>query len=180
MREKYNKYKIFETGRLILKATSENDSKFLFQLLNAENWIKYIGDKNINSIDDAKLYVNAKIAPQQKSHGYSVYTLIRKKDNLKIGTCGLYNRDGIEGFDIGFAVLPKYENMGYGFESSKKLINISFKEFSLDSLSAITTKDNISSIKLIEKLGFQFIKIIKLPYNEKEFQLFETINPISG
>ena len=179
MREKYNKYKIFDTERLILKATSENDSKFLFQLLNAENWIKYIGDKNINSIDDAKVYVNTKIVPQQKSHGYSVYTLIRKKDNLKIGTCGLYNRDGIEGFDIGFAVLPKYENMGYGFESAKKLINISFKEFSLDSLSAITTKDNISSIKLIEKLGFQFIKIIKLPYNEKEFQLFETKNPIS-
>ena len=106
--------------------------------------------------------------------------MIRKKDNLKIGTCGLYNRYGIEGFDLGFAVLPKYENMGYGFESAKKLINISFKEFSLDSLSAITTKDNISSIKLIEKLGFQFIKIIKLPYKEKEFQLFETINPISG
>ena len=142
-------------------------------------WIKYIGDKNINSIDDAKVYVNTKIVPQQKSHGYSVYTLIKKIDKVKIGTCGLYDRDGIEGFDLGFAILPKYENMGYGFESAKKLINISFKEFSLDSLSAITTKDNMSSIKLIKKLGFKFIRIVKLPNNEKEFQLYKIKNPIS-
>ena len=172
-------YKSFQTERLTLKPTSEHDSKFLFQLLNAANWIKYIGDKNINSINDAKVYVNTKISPQQKNYGYSVYTLIRKNDNIKIGTCGIYNRDGIEGFDLGFAILPKYENMGYGFESAKKIIKIYFKEFSLDSLSAITTKDNMSLIKLIEKLGFQFIRNIKLPHDEKEFQLFETRNPIS-
>ena len=64
-------YKSFETERLILKPTSENDSKFLFQLLNAANWIKYIGDKNINSINDAKVYVNTKISLQQKNYAYS-------------------------------------------------------------------------------------------------------------
>jgi RimJ/RimL family protein N-acetyltransferase len=174
-----HRYKSFETERLILKPTSENDSKFLFDLLNAPNWIKYIGDRNIKSIHDAKVYINIKITPQFKRHGYSVYTLIKKNDKVKIGTCGLYDRDGVEGFDLGFAMLPKYENMGYGFESAKKLINICFKEFSLDILNAITTKDNISSIKLIEKLGFKFSRIAKLPYDEKEFQLYKIKNPIS-
>ena len=171
--------KSFKTERLILKPTSENDTKFLFDLFNSPNWIKYIGDRNIKSINSAKVYVNTKIIPQRKSYGYSVYTLIRKNDNLKIGTCGLYDRDGIEGFDLGFAILPKYENMGYGFESAKKIINISFNEFSLGCLSAITTKDNMSSIKLIKKLGFKFIRIVKLPNNEKEFQLYKIKNPTS-
>lgn len=98
-----SQYRIFETERLILKPTSEEDAAFIFELLNTPKWIKYIGDRNIKTIENARDYIEAKILPQLKRLGYSNYTLISKLDNCKIGTCGLYDRDGLIGVDIGFA-----------------------------------------------------------------------------
>ena len=50
-----SKFKIFETDRLILKPTSEEDAEFIFELLNTPKWLKYIGDRNVKSIFLLKL-----------------------------------------------------------------------------------------------------------------------------
>ena len=166
--------KIFKTKRLILKPTSEEDAEFIFELLNTPKWLKYIGDRNIKSIENAKAYIKTKMLPQLKRLGYSNYTLLRKSDNRKIGTCGLYDRKGLDGIDIGFAFLPKYENKGYAFESAKKLINIAFNQFGINEINAITTEDNISSQKLLVKLGFKLDGTTKLPNDNEELMLFKT------
>ena len=166
-------YKIFETDRLIIQPTSEEDAKFIFELTNTPKWIKYIGDRNIKSVENAKDYINAKILPQLKRLGYSNYTVLRKSDNTKIGTCGLYDRDGIEGIDIGFAFLPDYERMGYAFESANELINVAFNEFGITEINAITTKEKISSQKLLDKLGLKLSGTTKLPEDAEELLLFK-------
>ena len=168
-----NQYKKFETERLILKPTSEEDAEFIFELFNTPKWIKYIGDRNIKTVEDAKDYIKTKMLPQLKRLGYSNYTLIRKSDNDKIGTCGLYDRDGLEGIDIGFAFLPKYERKGYAFESANKLKNVAFNEFEITEINAITVKDNISSQKLLEKLGLKLNGTTKLPDDDEELLLYK-------
>ena len=102
-------YKTFETERLLLKPISLEDVELIFELLNSPKWIKHIGDRNIKSIKDAKKYIRTKMLPQQIRIGFSVYTLVIKQNYIKIGTCGLYDRDGIDGIDIGFALLPEYK-----------------------------------------------------------------------
>ena len=113
--------------------------------------------------------------PQLIRLGYSTYTLLRKVDNCKIGTCGLYGRDGLEGLDIGFALLPEYEMKGYAFESANKLKNVAFNEFGLTEIYAITEKDNISSQKLLEKLGLKLNGTTKLPDDKEELLLYKMI-----
>ena len=166
------KYKNFETKRLILKPTSENDAEFIYELLNTPKWIQYIGERNVKTIEIAKEYILNKMTPQLERLGYSNYTLVRKLDNVKIGTCGLYDRDGLEGIDIGFALLPEYENKGYAFESADRLKNIAFNEFEINEINAITTKDNISSQKLLEKLGLKLIGTTKIPNDDEELLLY--------
>ena len=170
-----SKFKIFETDRLILKPTSEGDAEFILELLNTPKWLKYIGDRNVKSIDDAKGYIKTKMLPQLERLGYSSYTLIRKSDNNKIGGCGLYDREGLDGIDIGFAFLPEFEKKGYAFESAKKLINIAFNEFGISEVNAITTEDNISSQNLLEKLGLKLHGKTKLPDENEELLLFKII-----
>ena len=126
-----NNYKSFETDRLFIKPTIESDADFIFELMNTPKWIRNIGQRNINSIEDAKNYINNKILPQLEKLGYSNYTVSLKIDNTKIGTCGLYNREGIDGVDIGFAFLPQHEKMGYAFESSNKIMQIALPEFGI-------------------------------------------------
>ena len=167
------KYKDFETERLFIKPTSEKDAKFIFKLLNTPKWIKNIGDRNIKTVESAKNYILEKIKPQLDRLGYSNYTIIRKIDNVKIGTCGLFDREGLEGIDIGFAFLPEYEKQGYAFEATNKIKNAAFNEFEITVISGITTKDNLSSQKILEKLGLKLIGTTKLPNDKEELFLYK-------
>ncbi|MGB0882154.1 MAG: GNAT family N-acetyltransferase [Vicingaceae bacterium] len=166
-------FKSFETERLIIKPTDVEDADFIYELMNSPKWIKNIGQRNINSITDASEYIKAKSLPQLYRLGYANYTVSLKSNGSKIGTCGLYNREGLDGVDIGFAFLPQYEKMGYAFESAAKLINAAKEDFTLYKLNAITIKENLESKKLIEKLGFSFQKVINLPNDSEDLLLYQ-------
>ncbi|MBC8770415.1 GNAT family N-acetyltransferase [Arenibacter sp. BSSL-BM3] len=169
-------YKTFTTERLILKPTSEADDEFVFELFNTQKWIQNIGDRNIKSVAMAKEYILNKMQPQLERLGYSNYTIIRKTDQVKIGACGLYDREGLEGIDIGFAFLPEYEGKGYAFEAAHKLVKVAFNEFGIKGISAITSKNNISSQKLLEKLGLELIGTTKLPNDNQELLHYKIEN----
>lgn len=162
-----------ETERLVLIPTTEADTSFIFELLNTPKWLKYIGDRNINSLDDAKSYISNKILPQFEQSGFGTYTVIKKSDQKKIGTCGLYDREGLEGVDLGFAFLPEFEKNGYAYEASNRILEIAFDRLNFDEIKAITTKDNTSSQRLLEKLNFRHEGKIKLSEEGDEMLLFK-------
>lgn len=66
-----------------------------------------------------------------------------------------------------------YENKGYGFESANRLKEAAFNEFEIETISAITSKDNISSQRLLEKLGLQLMGTTKLPNEDEELLLYK-------
>ena len=75
------RHKTFATERLLLKPISLEDAELVFELLNSPKWVKYIGDRNIKSIKDAKKYIRTKMLPQLIRIGFSVYTLVIKQNN---------------------------------------------------------------------------------------------------
>ena len=166
-------FETFETERLILKPTDKTDAKFLFELMNSPKWLKYIGDRNIHTIKDAENYIADKVTLQFKRLGFGSYTVIRKTDGIKIGTCGLFDREGVNGIDIGFGFIPGYEKQGFAIESSLKIKELAINEFGLKQISAITSKKNIASQKLLEKLGLSYIKPMTLPYSDEEIMLYQ-------
>ncbi len=166
-------YPSFETERLILKPSTEEDAPFFLALLNSPSWIKYIGDRNIKTIQAAKDYINFKVRPSFDQHGFGNYTVILKSNKEKIGSCGLYDREGLEGIDIGFAFLPAYFKKGYGFESASKVLELSIHEFGQTDVKAITSKINIGSQRLLEKIGLIFDRYIHLPNDPEELMLYQ-------
>lgn len=168
-----NQYKSFTSKRLIIRPTFEQDDKLIFQLMNTPKFINYVGDRKISSINDAKNYIKVKMLAQLYLMGYSSYTLINKSNGDKIGICGLYNRAGVDGIDIGFSILPHFERLGYAYESSSRLIKGAFEELEVEEIKAITNQDNISSKNLLKKLGFKLIGKTILPDEKEELLLFE-------
>lgn len=149
------------------------DAPFLVALLNSPKWIKNIGDRKVHSVEEAAAYIEHKMLPQREKLGYSTFTIIRKEDQEKVGLCGLYDREGLEGIDIGFALLPEHEGRGYAFEAANELKRAGVEEFGILKIRAITTKDNLATIKLLEKLGLAFTELVQLPNDEREFLLYE-------
>lgn len=165
-------YKSFETERLFLRPTNTEDSAFIFELLNTPKWLNFIGDRNIKNQEDAENYISGRMLPQLEKLGFSNYTIIRKEDGVKIGSCGLYDREGLEEIDIGFAFLPDFERKGYAFEATAELKKAAREVFGIEKLSAITLERNESSRRLLEKLDFKFREKIRLPDDPDELMLY--------
>lgn len=164
---------VTETKRLIISKFSIIDAPFFLQLVNSPNWIKYIGDRNIKTIEDAEKSINNGHLKSYEEHGFGFYKLALKENNTLIGTCGLIKRDTLVEVDLGFAFLPEHEGKGFGFEASSEVMKIAKNQFNLKKLVAITNPDNKNSIILLEKLGFILEKEVS-PFKDVEKLLLFT------
>lgn len=165
-------YPELETDRLILRPTAEDDCEFIYRLLNSEKWKRYIGDRSIYSISEAKSYITSRMHPQLKALGYANNTLIRKDDQVKIGTCGLYKREGIEGIDIGYALLPEYEGKGYAREAVKEVLRFGFDVINQSEINAYILPNNDASIKLVKHFNFQFEGLRQLTNDDENLNFY--------
>ena len=165
--------KTFETERLILKPAAIEDADFFLELYNMPSFIKYIGDRNLRNRDDAEQYISNRFLPQFEKLGFGNYVVILKETNTKIGAVGIFERDGLDVLDIGFSFFENYEGKGFAYESANKLKEVAAKDFGVKKISAITTQDNLSSQKLIERLGLQFKKYVIFPDDNEELRYYE-------
>ena len=164
--------KILETKRLVLQHLNVKDAEFIFELLNEPSWIEFIGEKNIRNIGDAENYILNVPMKMYVEHGFGLF-LVKLKEGESIGLCGLHDREGLKGVDLGFAFLPKYWRVGYAQESALAVINYGKSVHGLSQIVAITLSHNRSCIKLLEKLGFQDKNtIVHLEDDPRELELY--------
>lgn len=169
-----NADKFYETERLILRPMSLEDGEFIFDLYNRPKFIQFIGDRNLKTVSDAENYIKNRFLPQFEKLGYGNYLMVTKEGNLKIGGVGIFEREGLDVVDIGFSLLDEFEGKGYAYEAAIKVKSIGMDDFGLKKISAITTKNNFSSQKLIEKLGLKFQKYVTIPDDTEELMYYET------
>lgn len=143
------------TERLSLLEITEADCEFILELMNTAGWLKFIGDRGVKSVDQAKQYIENRIRSSYLEYGFGMNKIVLKSDDVPIGMCGLVKRDYLEGPDIGFAILPEYEGFGYAFEAAEAVLNHAIHELKLSNVMAITDPDNERSQKLIRKLGMK-------------------------
>ena len=163
---------IAETERLVISKFSIEDAGFYLKLLNTPHWIKYIGDRNVNTIKEAQDYLTKGILKSYNDFGFGFYKLQLKEDNTIIGTCGIIKRDTLEVPDFGFAFLPNFEGQGYGYEASIAILNYLKSTFNLERICAITLPINTKSMRLLEKLGFIYQERVKPFADNEELLLF--------
>ncbi len=158
--------KILETERLVLREFSIDDAEFILTLLNTPGWLKYIGDKNVRTLEDAVNYLENGPLKSYKENGFGLWLTLLKNSSVPIGMCGLVNRESLDDIDIGFALLPEYSKLGYGYEIAYATINYANNVLRINKLVAITDSNNIPSIILLNKLGLQFEKTLNLSEND--------------
>jgi ribosomal-protein-alanine N-acetyltransferase len=161
---------VIETNRLVLRWITPNDAPFILELLNDPGWIRFIGDRGIRTIEDALKYIFTGPMEMYARLGFGLYLTELKDEKIPIGICGLIKRDSLEDVDIGFAFLSKFQSKGYGYEAAAATLVFGFEQIGLKRIVAITTKDNVGSSKLLEKIGMEFEKTV--PINSDELKLY--------
>lgn len=145
---------IVQTERLILREVDSGDADFMCRLLNSPKFLKYIGDRGVRSPEEAAVFLEDRYRKSYRDHGYGLYTVELSSDNTPIGICGFVRRDSLPAPDIGFAFLPEFERMGYGYESAVGMLDHGWDTLGFDRVLAIVSPGNTASEKLLEKLGF--------------------------
>ncbi len=157
---------VLETDRLVLRQQTIEDAAFILELLNDPSWIRYIGDKGVRTLDDARSFIIKGPLNMYARFGFGFYLTALKDEGTPIGICGFAKRDFLEDVDIGYAFLPEFRGKGYAFEAASAAMGYARSELGLKRIVAITSQDNHASAKLLEKLGLRFEGLI--PYEDTE------------
>lgn len=163
---------VLETDRLILRRLTVDDSEFILELLNDPAWLRFIGDRGVRDLAAARDYILNSLVSMYERLGFGLYLTELKGEGVPVGLCGLIKRDSLEDVDIGFAFLPQFRRAGYAYESAAAVMSYGKSAFGINRLVAITSPDNHGSARLLEKLGFNFERTVKLSDDSAEVSLF--------
>lgn len=163
-----------ETERLVIRRLTLDDAGFILGLLNQPSFLRFIGDKGVRTVRDARAYLRDGPIASYEKNGYGSYLVELKDGSVPIGISGLVKREWLEDADLGFAFLPQFGSKGYAFESARAVLDHGKDVLGMKRIVAITSLDNTASIKLLGKLGLKFEGIIQFPDDGEEVRLFAT------
>jgi len=163
---------VLETDRLILRRLSTEDAEFILALLNEPSWLRYIGDRGVRTLDDARDYILKGPMDSYQRLGFGMYLTELKEGGAPIGICGLVKRASLKDVDIGFAFFPQFWGKGYAYESASAVLAFGRSVLGLRRIVAVTTHDNHDSIRVLEKLGLRFERMVRLSEDDVQICLF--------
>jgi RimJ/RimL family protein N-acetyltransferase len=164
--------RILDTERLSLRWLDLGDAAFIRRLVNEPSWLRYIGDRGVRTDDDARRYLEKGPLAMYAGSGFGLYLVETRSTREPIGMCGFVKRETLPDVDLGFAFLPEYWGRGYAFEAAAATMAFGGSTLGLKRVVAITAQDNRASIRLLERLGFRFERLLRLGDDAEELCLY--------
>lgn len=155
LRDHAHRASMITTARTRLREMLESDAAFICTLLNEPSFLRFIGDRNVRTTDEATTFITTRYQQSYRDHGFGLYLVELRETNEPIGICGLVHRAELSAPDLGFAFLPAHEGQGPAHEAALATLRFARSELGLQELWAIANLDNVRSHKLLERLNFQ-------------------------
>lgn len=161
-----------ESKRLLIRDTFVSDAPFYFELFNDPDWIKFISDKNLKSVEETEVYLKDILFKNSKTGGLGFFTVILKETGEPIGTSTALQREKLDYIDIGYGFLPKGRGKGYAIEATKLIIQYVREKFNQKKVYAFTVPENEKSQNLLKKLNFKYVGLQPI-FGEEEDAVYE-------
>jgi RimJ/RimL family protein N-acetyltransferase len=163
---------VLRSERLELRELGLHDDEFILRLLNEASFLRFIGDKGVRTLSDAREYIMKGPMDSYLRFGFGLYLTSLSDSGIPIGICGLVKRDALPDVDVGFAFLSQYWSRGYAAESAAAVLDYGRRQLHLQRIVAITAPDNHASMAVLEKIGLRFERMIRLSEDSPELKLF--------
>lgn len=166
---------LIETERLALRELEAGlDEPFVLELLNTPGFMENIGDRGVRDLDGARRYILDGPSASYAQNGYGLWRVARRDDDTPLGICGLVRRDGLDAPDVGYAFVERAWGQGYAVEAAAAALDYGRRVLGLERILAITKPGNTASMRVLEKIGLRFEKMITLPGMTEESTYFTT------
>ena len=151
----FTSFPILTTERLTLRQLVIADEQEIFTLRSDGEINKYLDRQVSNTIDDARNFINK--VNENINKNDSLYWAITLSDkNILVGTICLFGfSDENYKCEIGYELLTNFQGQGIMNEAVGKVIDYAFNTIKVKIIEASLHRDNLSSIKLLEKFSFR-------------------------
>ena len=154
-------FQTIHTDRLTLKIISSDDRDFILSHFSNNTVNEYLFDSTPPiTLQDADNIIAPYIIPEPRTQ--CRWILVRKEDGTKIGTCGFHCWNPADNCcEIGYDLHPAYWGKGYMTEALNTIISFAESQMKINQIRACIYPQNIDSVNLAKKLGFEFQGQIK-------------------
>lgn len=163
---------VIESARLNLRELNVHDAPFILELLNEAGFLRFIGDKGVRTLHDAREYITQGPIDSYRRHGFGLYLTSLRDSDMPVGICGLVKREALSDVDVGFALLSRFWSQGYAAESAAAVLAYAKQGLGLSRVVAITALDNAGSIAVLQKIGMTFEGEVTLVAGGEKLNLF--------
>ena len=152
-----------ETDRLLLRPLELSDAERMFILDSDPVVSQYLGIQPVESEERSREIIE-EIIQQYEETGLGRLAVILKEEEKMIGWCGLkWHKEEVNGvkdfYDLGFRFIPQYWGKGIATEAARGVVEQAFLALPIEKIFAYADTRNKSSIRVLEKLGFQYVKL---------------------
>lgn len=147
---------IFQTPRLILRQITIEDAPLILELNSDPEIVKYVHEPTLKNVEQAQKIIQDIILPQYKNN-LGRWAIINKKNNQFMGWCGLKYRPELDEIDLGYRLMQQYWGKAYATEAAQHTLDYGFNHLKLSLITGRAHIENIASVKVLEKIGMQFI-----------------------
>lgn len=162
---------VIETERCYLREITLEDLDALYELYRPEAITRYMDGLN-EEREKEEAYIKAYIHHMYRFCGYGLWVVMEKSTGKLIGRAGLSHLEVEEGteLEMGYAIAADCQRQGYATEVCRGILSYAQEALGARKIYCLIHRDNLPSIRLAGKLGFQWEK--NLISNGKEMQRY--------
>ena len=157
---------IITTERLYIREKTADDAENAYLLNLDPEVIKYTGDPPFESIEAAKIFLQN--YNHYTKYGFGRWAVIDKANNEYLGWCGLKYSADLNEYDIGFRFFKLHWNKGYATEAAQACLKLGFEDFKMEKIVGRAMKQNLGSIRVLQKLGMTYTGTFDFDKHEGE------------
>jgi ribosomal-protein-alanine N-acetyltransferase len=169
---------ILETERLLLRPLIKEDYKDVFECWESDSEAaKYMFWESHKDITKTAIWINEEISKIDSDIWYR-WAITLKATNQLIGTAIIYFEEEYNKFEVAYNLGRKAWGFGYTTEAMKRILIFAKEELKIKEIIGRYATKNIVSGKVLQKLGFKYVKDIpyecnngKNKYTGKEYIL---------
>jgi ribosomal-protein-alanine N-acetyltransferase len=165
---------ILRTERLVLREVTQDDAPFVLELLNSRGFIEGIGDRGIRTLEAARGYIDDRVVPSYRDHGYGMWLVTLGAEAAPLGLAGLVRREVLEHPDLGYAFMEATWGRGYAQEAAAGVLRHARDVLGLSTILGIANPSNRASQRVLEKVGLKFVEVVQLPGWDEPSAYFST------
>ena len=143
------------TERLVLRKISVSDAEDMFAYSANEDLTRYLLWDPHPDLFYTEHYIRY-LQERYAAGDFYDFAVVSKETGRMIGTVGFTSFDlPNRSAEIGYVIAPNSQGRGYATEAVTRLISFGFDECALERISAVCMKENLASMRVMEKCGLK-------------------------